>query len=243
MKDKLKWLDPFFYVDKYLMPVVNPNGDSNREFIVHLVSAFVFAWLFLLFLGLVFQTDMPISVVMSASMEPVLNRGDIIFLWGGGEINSLEVSIEKYIKGKSFSEIGEIEYEIVDNVLRAKTINLEGKKIELETSGDIVVYWSELQKKSIIHRTVLGIQALDGKYYLTKGDSLKNPTIDQDCGVIINGLPKKACITLYPVSENEIQGKVFFVVPYLGCAKIWLTDNLFYLLLKGRLPSDFNGLC
>ena len=42
LRGRLKWLDPFTYVDLYLMPMVNPKGDKLVENIVYVVSALAF---------------------------------------------------------------------------------------------------------------------------------------------------------------------------------------------------------
>jgi len=52
LREKLKWLDPFTYVDLYLMPIINPGKKEWISMVVYIISAFIFA--FLIFNGLGF---------------------------------------------------------------------------------------------------------------------------------------------------------------------------------------------
>ena len=76
IREKLKWLDPFTYVDLYIMPRVNPKDSEAISWVVYLASAFLFAWLIYTGLGLAFGTQSPMMIVVSGSMEPLYNRGD-----------------------------------------------------------------------------------------------------------------------------------------------------------------------
>ncbi|MCH7902212.1 hypothetical protein IIC68_00505, partial [archaeon] len=73
LREKLKWLDPFTYVDVFILPKINPNNDKNIETIVYIIFAFIFAFvLYNFILAFILGTDAPLVIVFSGSMEPVL---------------------------------------------------------------------------------------------------------------------------------------------------------------------------
>ncbi|MBN1941593.1 MAG: hypothetical protein JW772_05420 [Candidatus Diapherotrites archaeon] len=246
IREKLKWLDPFTYVDKYLMPKINPSNNEYVSLVVYLVSAFVFAWLIYTGLGIAFGTPSPMVIVVSGSMEPVYYRGDVIILFGAntGNVNAREVELSvPTLKRVPFSEIAQPAY-IQNSVARINKIRFNnGEEIPIETTGNIVVYFSDITRQPIIHRAVAKIKADDGYYVLTKGDSVNNYTIDQDCGRILPTGPEKNCISLYPISIQDLQGVSAMQIPFVGCIKLWIFDDLFSLISTGRLPPDFRGVC
>ena len=241
-REKLKWLDPFTYVDLYIMPKVNPKDNEAISWVVYLASAFLFAWLIYTGLGLAFGTESPMMIVVSGSMEPLYHRGDIILLHGatGDSINGSEVVLDfPSLEERELASFAELIYSnSVPKQIEA--INFDsGQNLPITSDGDIVVYWSERMNEPVVHRTVAKLRADDGWYLLTKGDSVHNTTVDQDCGLVINGQPQKACIELYPIPLENLQGKAFFQVPFLGCIKLWLLDDLGSLLATGKLPNEF----
>ncbi len=241
-RKKLKWLDPFTYVDLYVMPKVNPKDNEAISWVVYLASAFLFAWLIYTGLGLAFGTQSPMMIVVSGSMEPLYNRGDIILLHGAGEdsVNSPEVVFDfPSLKERELASFAELIYsDSSPKKIEAISFN-NGQNLSITQDGDIVVYWSNRMNEPVVHRTVAKLRAGDGVYFLTKGDSVYNTTVDQDCGLILNGRPQKACIELYPVPVENLQGKSFFQIPILGCVKLWLLDDLGSLLTTGKLPNEF----
>ncbi len=239
IKEKLKWLDPFTYVDLYIMPSINPKENELLSWVVYLVSAFVFAWLIYTGLGLALATDSPMMIVVSASMEPLYHRGDIVILQGSNEtgIAGPEITIDK-------PSLAGIELEsIAKPIYRSGSIDSikfnSGEILDISQEGSIVVYWSNLMQEPVVHRTVAKLNAGDGWYLLTKGDSEKNTTVDQDCGFVLNGKPSKPCIALYPVPLDDLHGRVLFHVPVVGCVKLWLLDDLSSFISTGALPREF----
>lgn len=102
LREKLKWLDPFTYVDKFLMPKINPKNNEVIAWVIYLVSAFVFAFAIYTILGLLLGTNSPMVIVVSGSMEPTMYRGDVVVLHGvnpadikAPEINTGLPSLEK----------------------------------------------------------------------------------------------------------------------------------------------------
>ncbi|MBI4053538.1 MAG: hypothetical protein HY394_05900 [Candidatus Diapherotrites archaeon] len=244
---KLKWLDPFHYVDLFVMPAVNPKNNAAISTIVYIVSAFVFAWLAYTIAGMILQTQSPFMIVVSGSMKPLYHRGDIIMLAGAGPdgIKATEVSMpSQSLSNTPFSDFASLRFEMENGIPQAKKIVFkDGKTIPVEKTGSIVVYTAVPSGRPIIHRVVAKLAANDGTFLLTKGDSEQNYTLDADCGKIVNGVSQQACITLYPVNASQVQGKAIFQIPVLGCAKLWIFDNLLGLASTGRLPADYDLIC
>ncbi|MCD6434215.1 MAG: S26 family signal peptidase [Candidatus Diapherotrites archaeon] len=252
LKQKLRFLryaDPFFYVDRYLMPFLNPEKDSKKEFVINFFSAAFFAFLFYFILSVLLATSVPVSVVMSPSMEPVLYRGDVVIAAAANLDDFAElpmVELNRNLKNTFLYEFAKPIYEesAANNLKKQiKELQIGSKRIKIEKKGPIVIYHSALLNRQIIHRAVVLLKAKDGYFVLTKGDSIYNSTIDQDCGRVFLGMPQKACITLFPVALDEIKGKLILKIPLVGCIKLWLIDDPLSLIFYGRLPEDFKGIC
>ncbi|NMA44263.1 MAG: hypothetical protein GX950_00410 [Candidatus Diapherotrites archaeon] len=258
----LKWIDPFHYVDLFIMPQVKKiTKNEFVELLVNLVFAAIFAYAFYSLLALLFGVATPLVIVYSASMEPNLYRGDIIGLTKS--VNSMDFG-EEIILDKSIKNIPASEYvfaKFVDGNFHSIVFS-NGKEILYNQNSRTIVYTSFPTKIPIIHRSIVKIKANDGDFVLTKGDNtLTNITFDQDCGKVNPLIPasEKNCITFYAIPVNEIDGVAFFNIPKLGCVKLWLVDDLGYFvsgLLYGRevldprkennnwpLPKDFRGVC
>jgi len=288
-REKLKWLDPFTYVDNFVIAkmqnfspakkiaalcacfafiafamiwIVPPSIGSlpvaiaiiavlalfyflDREeglnWAIYLAFAMLFALIIFSALGLAFGTNSPMMIVVSASMEPLYHRGDIIFLYGataenlGGTEAGLDLpSLEE----KELASFAQPVYSPDQKQIKAIKLN-SGQEIPITRNGSIVVYWSEHQNEPVVHRVAAKLKAGDGWYLLTKGDSIYNPTIDQDCGLILNGAPQKECIELYPVPLKKVQGIAFLQIPLLGCGKLWIMDDLGSLIATGKMPKGY----
>lgn len=129
-------------------------------------------------------TEYPLSVVVSGSMRPSLNVGDLVV-----------------VKAVPPSEL----------------------KV-----GDVIVFHNPLRKQElIVHRIVDIVIADDGKrYFNTKGDA--NFLTDKDRWGVL-------------VPEDLVEGKVVFVIPYIGLLRIAL-DSLMsplvlYLLIVALMVS------
>lgn len=235
----LRWLDPFTYVDVFILPKINPSENRTVTNIVYVISAFIFAFAFYSLFGFLLSTNYPATVVLSGSMEPVFYRGDILIVQGVSaetliapeislDMESLEnVSTFFYANGYC-SLTGSTSLvkclQLLNSVLAsklpledftAKEIKFsDGQILPIETSGDIIIYYSKLQNKEIVHRVVAKIKTKDGVYVLTKGDSKQNPFLDQEGG-----------IAEYAINVKDIYGKVLFKVPLLGYVKLLLLDD------------------
>ena len=257
----LSFLDPFTYVDLLVMPLVKKltNNSSAAEFLVNIFFAFLFAFIAYSVLGFIFGSSSPLVIVYSASMEPTFFRGDIMAL---GKVNpndylGPEIILPSSIDVKNTPTINYVTPIYSDPL----TLKLEKiifscdnnciKEIVPNKDGEVIVYSAVNPNSSvngipIIHRSIAKLVSKDGNFILTKGDnSLTNPTFDQDCGTIKPefNIPQKPCISFYAIPVEELQGKAFFKIPFVGCFKLWLVDDLSSLIFNKKLPSDFKGLC
>lgn len=246
IREKLKWFDPFTYVDLFIMPRVKKYNNSEIvETGVNILFAAIFAYLIYLILGLLFGSTSPLVIVFSASMEPNLYRGDVIALGAVNENHYFgpEVTINKNIENESTLAYANPVYN--GNKL-SQIIFEDGTIITPDKNGEIIVYNSFPYNLPIIHRSIVKINALDGEFVLTKGDNQNtNPTFDSDCGQVsfLKGQSEKSCITFKATKIDEIYGVAFGRVPFLGCIKLWLVDDLISLITTGQLPKDFSDVC
>jgi signal peptidase I len=241
----LKWIDPFTYVDLFVIPHVKKVTDSEIvEFIVNAAFAFVFAWIIYTALGIIFGSSSPLVIVYSASMEPTFFRGDVMALSKANASDNFgaEVTLPRPINGVGVYDFVQPSYSSGQlTSLYFSDINVS---ITPNTSGNVVVYNSRPMNLPIIHRAIAKIHAPDGDYLLTKGDnSVTNYTFDQDCGAVSNGVAQRPCVTYYAVPLKEVVGKTFFIIPKVGCVKLWLLDDFASILATGNLPRDFKGIC
>lgn len=243
---KFEKLDPFYYVDKYVMVKVKEKTDSKYiEGLINFLFAGLFAIITYFLLGLLFGTNSPLVIVFSSSMEPTLWRGDIVALTkANSEMDfGKEIVLERNIKDIPVSKFTT---SIYDNNKLEKIIFSNGEELSPTKNNSIVVYPSFPFNLPIIHRSIAKIKANDGVFILTKGDNdLTNPTFDQDCGEIdfVKQKVQKPCITFYAIPIEQIQGVSFLQIPKIGCIKLWLFDDLLSLITTGKLPENFKGIC
>ncbi len=237
LRDKLKWLDPFTYVDLYVMPVVNPGKNEHIELVVDVIFAFLFAFvLYNHILAGLLGTSTPLVIVYSGSMEPVLYRGDVAVLSGSKDIAVREISVDFPVKGRLVGEYAETVPGKYLGADRAKGIIIGGREVDFDSSGPIVVYRSSLSGLDIIHRAALKIKAPDGDFLITYGDNGKtNWTFDADCPgynpvAVVDGKEQFECITLTPVQAPELKGRYLFHIPLIGYVKLLIFDDLPRLL-------------
>lgn len=242
----LKWLDPFHYVDLFIMPQVKKiTKNEFVELIVNVFFAALFAYIFYSILALLFGVASPLVIVYSASMEPNLYRGDIIGLTKttGSMDFGEEIILDKSIKNIAASDY--VSAKFIDGNFYALIFS-NGKEVLYNKDSRTIVYNSFPTNIPIIHRAIVKIKANDGDFVLTKGDNVStNITFDQDCGKVNPLIPasEKNCITFYAIPIEEIQGVAFFNIPKLGCVKLWLVDDLLSIIYTGSLPKDFRGIC
>lgn len=268
LKEKLKWLDPFTYVDKFVLPKIeaapkkiqllvffasyaallilvslitaNPpmvfvflsavyaylyffEKSESVKWSVYLLSAFLFAFVLYNFvLAFLLGSNAPLMIVYSGSMEPTLYRGDIVLLSGSKNFSMGSAALDFAVAGKTLSDFAEVGYSInAFGRLRPSALKISGNEYGLDFKGPIVVYYSPLLKRDIIHRGVLLLHASDGNFLITLGDN--NNRIDEDCGKTGSAYN---CITVNPVSAGSVKGVYLFHVPLIGYAKLLIFDDL-----------------
>ncbi|MFA5745264.1 MAG: hypothetical protein WCX82_00945 [archaeon] len=235
-KKKSFWyyLDPFNYVDLLLEKFVGkPNtfGKNVLYWIVYIFTSFILALLIYKILGLILGVSMPMAIVVSASMEPSLHRGDIVILTSAKNLKVEEVTINESIARKDISEFTEMNYSKNQyGLTEIDYIKIGDKKISLidaiDNKNDVVVYSSNVNGRDIIHRAVVKIHAKDGSFILTKGDNHKtNVFIDEDCQITTENnkiVAQKPCLNLYPIKESTLKGKKIGKIPYIGYIKLVL---------------------
>ena len=246
----LKWLDPFTYVDIFIMPQVKKvTTNEYVEMLVNIFFALIFAFAIYSLLGIIFNTATPLVIVYSASMENTFFRGDVMALTKANTSDNYgeEVFLNSSIKGVAVLEYATPIYsEGKLTSITFKDSNNLVKEVPLTQKGNVIVYSAFPSGLPIIHRGIVKINATDGVFVLTKGDNMAtNSTFDQDCGKITPefNIPEKPCISFYANKVDDLVGKTFFMIPKVGCVKLWLLDDLFSLILKGTLPTDFKGIC
>lgn len=172
---------------------------------IQVCSVFSGAFMFWNFLGLVCNTPSPITVVISGSMEPAFQRGDILFLYNRKQVN--------HETGLEIQSVGDIvvynldnrEVPIVHRVIHEYQVESVPKGKQNKRNNN--------NSAAVTHK----------QYLLTKGD---NNNIHD---VSLYGRGKK-----YLNTERDILGTVKFYIPQLGYLTIWINENpkfqkLFYV--------------
>lgn len=239
LKKKLKYIDPFYPYDLLISFLTKKMGKENKflGILIFIVYSLLLAFLLLKILALVLGAHQSMMIVVSGSMEPKLNVGDIVVLFSAKNIstkyvdinaNLENVKISKYIVPRysilgdynitnlSLQQVLYLKSQNPDLEVHLQDLNINNKIILPDVKGDIVVYYSELYKKEIIHRAILGINALDGTYYITKGDNLKtNFRMDEYCPDFY-----QYCFYPYFLPKENLLSKYLFKIPFLGWIKL-----------------------
>ncbi len=229
-------LDPFTYVDDWIIPKLNPGNNEYINWAIYIVFSFVFAFLLYSFFGLILQTHSPLVIVVSGSMLPTMARGDVVILQGIApeSLNVQEMVLDGVDVGNSSpTELAEYTPDGQGGWDIRFKANQQLVNVPKQGTSDIVVYVSTYKKLEIIHRAVVKIRS-NGEYFLlTKGDN--NPNLDQDCGDVTEFLvpggglqltTDKSCPSPYPIPISQVNGKALFWIPYLGYVKLLLVDSV-----------------
>jgi signal peptidase I len=178
-KQKLKYLDPYFYMDLFIEFLHKKDINYKiLDVVIYILYSLILAYLLLKILGLLLGTSDAMMIVVSGSMDPTLKIGDIVVLKAPNNIQTNEIIINKDINKTPLNWFAKINYDlktIISNnkqitLLDTKSITIDENKYDLKQEGAIIVYYSEIQKRKIIHRAIFKLTANDGNYYLTKGD-------------------------------------------------------------------------
>lgn len=229
-KKKLKYLDPYTYLDIFLEKKLGKPKKLKTKIIYwacYLAYSFILAFLIYQLLGFILGTSLPLATVVSGSMEPSFFRGDIIIISSAKNLKSEIVTIDENIASRNITEFLKINsYTNEYGIKEAKEIIINGQTINVleapKNKNSVVVFKSNLTGKDIIHRVVLKIEANDGTFVLTKGDNNKtNFLIDQQCEITGNFVTN-GCIHVSAIEKEELLGKKIGRIPYIGYLKLFL---------------------
>lgn len=227
---KRKWytyLDPFFPYD-FFIEYLEKKNLSNKyfNFILFIVYALVLAFVILKLFALILGAHEAAMIVVSGSMVPNVNIGDVVILYSPKTINTTYIDVNANIKDVPIREYLDAVY-VQDkntNYPVISDLNVLGQLVKPNKSGDIVVYYSDIEKKEIIHRAILGIRALDGTFYITRGDNTKtNFVLDADCNAKFqtnNGIISIKCLYPYALQKENVLSKYLFKIPFVGWIKL-----------------------
>ena len=207
----LSFLFLFLLIMRDVLPKSYTQGGVWQA-VKELIIAGVWAVGFWLVLSFILQTSSPVDVVTSCSMLPVLHRGDLLLLQGGG------VNAQTFYFNSSFPSINLLKKQCSESVNGGFAgfvpctygLSVDNKTFFVNSSDDVIVYAANPSYYGfIVHRVFLKlVNSSSGQaFYLTKGDN--NPVLDQEAGVSI-------------VNQSSVIGRVVFDVPYVGYLKLLL---------------------
>ena len=186
------------------------HEDSPESWLINIVLAFVLIkYLVYPGLGLVFATTHPIVAVVSGSMHHGL---DFDNYWDNGGDWYQQNGVSKDLFSKFPMRNGFNKGDIM--VLRG----VDSQDVDV---GDIIVFVSHRQTPRpdpIIHRVVNRSEESGEVVLQTKGDNFRTNTAP------INGCDMSGCLDETDIKGNQIIGKAFIRVPYLGYVKIWAVE-------------------
>ncbi|MDD4983436.1 MAG: hypothetical protein PHH82_01180 [Candidatus ainarchaeum sp.] len=219
IKAKLKWIDPFTYLD-FFIEFLHKKGINYKilDIVLQILYALLLAYITILIIGLFTGAAKPITIVVTGSMEPNVNIGDFLFIGSAKNIETTDVYYNGNVGGKDVKEFLEPIF-VNGNTTKVK---IDGNIYDLNTNADVVVYYSPIVNKDLVHRAVLKIHANDGIFYITKGDNTEtNFMIDEDCNFVYGPyIVTDACLYKTAIPESELQGKMLWKIPYLGYIKV-----------------------
>lgn len=232
IKKYLKYLDPYTYMDMFLLKKFGEAKTLKTKiiyWIFYLLYSLLLAFLIYKGAGLILGTSLPFATVVSGSMEPSFYRGDIVILSGAKNLEGQVVKINDNLTYKDLSEFAKMVYSNDSGYLEVVSLEINGKTYlvddAIKNNYDVVVYNSNLNQRDIIHRIILILEANDGTFVITKGDNKNtNKLIDQDCDIdLITQTINKPCLNAYPVNVDRLVGKKIGKIPYIGYLKLFIT--------------------
>jgi signal peptidase I len=219
IKEKLKWIDPFTYLD-FFIEFLHNKGIKYKalDWTLQILYALFLAYLTICIIGLFTGASKPVTIVVTGSMTPNVNIGDLLIIGAPKNIETTDVYIDENISGKSIRDY------LTPVFVNGNAVQISvGEQIyDLNINADVVVYYSPVVDRDLVHRAVLRIHANDGIFYLTKGDNKEtNFMLDEDCEFVYGQyMIKDACLYKTAIPESEIQGKMLFRIPYIGYVKV-----------------------
>jgi signal peptidase I len=247
----VKSLDPAEYVKRKY----NLKGTSGG--VIDLVFGFVFAvLLYFVLMPAILGANPPAVVVMSCSMRGTLNVGDIVVLQG--------VSPEDVRAPEAILESPEMDVMSFRNSRGKETLyipNGNPSEVNVDMTGDTLVYVSKITGIQIIHRVIAKLKAPDGHYYyITKGDANFAPdALNQSsaCDIWAFGGGGSSICAEYtyqgvctspgdvgclatPVRDDELIGRQILNIPLVGHVKL-IPMHILHILTGGLIGPGYVG--
>ena len=172
------------------------HDDSALSFIINIILAFIIVK-FLIYpgLGFILGTTHPLVAVVSGSMEH-----------DGLSFNDWWLNNKAWYENHGIIKEDFSSYKMKNGFNKGDIIVL--RKASNLRKGDIIVFRSK-SINPIIHRIVDVYEDNDVIYYKTKGD-------DNPDSITLLGEDK--------ISQENIIGKAYFKIPYLGWLKVWFSE-------------------
>ncbi len=189
VRSRLKYFDPFYYAECLIARVLGEKMGSSKffvalEWIAYAVTGILSAYVLLFLAGVLLGTDLPGVIVLSASMEPVMYRGDVVVLQGT-DFDSLSAPLVELDSEKMFFSV--VRECTTKNIAQGYLFSchptdivfFETEKrdkvtgsVPVTTEGDVVVFDSQINSSiPVIHRAVVKVRAGEKELVITKGDN------------------------------------------------------------------------
>ncbi len=257
LREKLSYLDPFFYAEIFVLFVykkLNIKHEQRRklvvfEFVFYMVYAFFLAFLLYFLLTLILATKTPVVVVLSNSMQPTFSRGDLLIV-KGADIKNIKAEHLLYEGDKNLENMflweyaepiyKEKSYQTLGILFPVKDFRgpysefLPGKiliRLDQNTIGDndIVVYRSEHPNSEKDNLPIIhrAIVNIETK----DGFLLLTKGDNKEHNFLLDqdcGEDNK--LLKYCITTypvSKIKGKTIGRIPYLGYVKIFFSEIFF----------------
>jgi signal peptidase I len=193
------------------------DEDSIWSWMVNILLAFLIIK-FLIYpgIGILLGTNLPVVAVISESMT---HEGDFETWWNSpamcesGNIIRSCTQREWYVT-RGISEDQFKKYIMKNGFNKGDIILLKGVTFDELKVGDVLVYQSKLPYP-VIHRVIAKNDVIE-----TKGDHNQKQILD-------------ARLNEKYITKDQILGKAWIRIPYLGYVKIWFTQFVQCITLNG----------
>ncbi|MGV8172222.1 MAG: signal peptidase I [Candidatus Woesearchaeota archaeon] len=189
------------------------NEDSILSWIVNIALAFLIIK-FLVYpgIGLALGTDLPVVAVISESME---HDGNFEEWWNSPAVCDNNDTVKSCTQGDWYADNGITKdeftsFDMHNGFNKGDIIVLKGTTFEKAEIGEVLVYQSKLTYP-VIHRITGKNDVIE-----TKGDHNPKQIYDSK-------------INEKYITKDQIIGKAWLRIPYLGYVKIWFAQLLQYI--------------
>lgn len=193
------------------------NEDSIWSWIVNIIIAFILIK-FIIYPGIGFAlgTNLPVVAVISESMQ---HDGEFDIWWNSTAICEYNTGLKKctqseWYKLRGITKEEFLTYRMSNGFNKGDIIVLKGVTFDDLKVGDILVFQSKLAYP-VIHRVVAKNDIIE-----TKGDHNQKQLTE-------NVINEKQ------ITKDQIIGKAWIKIPYLGYVKIWFTQLIQCITFNG----------